>query len=842
MTSSSVVCEDGAICPSGTACHVITLEPAGSVCARPDELESCAGKPDYASCDAHVDGRCYSGVCQPGGCGNGRRDHGVEGDARAVAEVCDDGNRSPGDGCSADCLSDETCTNGIVDLVQGEQCDDGNARTHDGCSSNCQRETPAWSSPAEETVGQRFDYALAYDAHRERVVLFGGRKLSLGIDFFDDTLEWDGARWHPIPTAVAPSSRIGAAMAFDAHRGRVVLFGGLTAGNVALQDTWEWDGVRWQLIGVSDAPPARFHHAMAYDPIRRVIVVSGGRSGPGTQRVMDTWEWDGATWTRRETAAAPSHRYGHAMAFDPTRGVMTMFGGRLLVDNACTLLADTWDYDGTNWSQATATGPTPRFHSAMTTDPATGHVFLLGGTVTEDNCATGSLFAPPNVATAAPGVGALGDAWTFDGTAWTSAPAPGFATAEHQVAPLPSGGLVTVAVYRDAALDRVDTFERTSTGWQPRDRYDVIGPPSARSEMAASYDTKRDRVVLFGGTPLSSETFIWNGRWEVGTVGNAPSPRSAAAMAYDEERDEHVLFGGTIGLGDVSADTWIFRDGWTAVSPSSAPPARSNAAIGYDPISKRVILFGGSLASFPPTFRDDTWMWNGTTWERYTGDVHPSLREGALMAIDRPRGKLILFGGNGDEAEGTTSHNDTWEWDGAKWVHLELLQRPAPRGDAAMAYDPARERIVLFGGTDSTFAPPFTDTWEWDGATWSLVPVFGDPPGRIQHAMTTAPGGSGVLVFGGLVDEGLVGDLEILRHVADGMYERCGRNDTDGDARIGCEDPDCARVCTGCGDGTCAGAETCSSCPGDCGTCVSWCGDFACTASETCAGDCATGP
>lgn len=44
-----------------------------------------------------------------------------------------------------------------------------------------------------------------------------------------------------------------------------------------------------------------------------------------------------------------------------------------------------------------------------------------------------------------------------------------------------------------------------------------------------------------------------------------------------------------------------------------------------------------------------------------------------------------------------------------------------------------------------------------------------------------------------------------------------------------------------CGDLTCDGSETCSTCPGDCGVCVPICGDLVCDASEscsTCPGDC----
>ncbi len=60
------------------------------------------------------------------------------------AEVCDDGNTVSGDGCSANCLSEETCRNGIID-AQGnggsnppEACDDGNQINVDACRNDCQ--------------------------------------------------------------------------------------------------------------------------------------------------------------------------------------------------------------------------------------------------------------------------------------------------------------------------------------------------------------------------------------------------------------------------------------------------------------------------------------------------------------------------------------------------------------------------------------------------------------------------------------------------------------------------------------------------------------------------------
>lgn len=49
-----------------------------------------------------------------------------------VGEMCDDGNTDGGDGCSANCLSDETCNNGYLD--PGEECDGTDLQGSD-CSS-----------------------------------------------------------------------------------------------------------------------------------------------------------------------------------------------------------------------------------------------------------------------------------------------------------------------------------------------------------------------------------------------------------------------------------------------------------------------------------------------------------------------------------------------------------------------------------------------------------------------------------------------------------------------------------------------------------------------------------
>lgn len=56
------------------------------------------------------------------------------------------GPTAAGDGCSADCRSDETCGNGVIDTVTGEACDDGDLVAGDGCDASCQLEMCALAS------------------------------------------------------------------------------------------------------------------------------------------------------------------------------------------------------------------------------------------------------------------------------------------------------------------------------------------------------------------------------------------------------------------------------------------------------------------------------------------------------------------------------------------------------------------------------------------------------------------------------------------------------------------------------------------------------------------------
>ena len=216
--------------------------------------------------------------------------------------------------------------------------------------------SPVWVQRYPSTApGAREDASMAYDPVRSRSVLFGG---FLGKNYLGDTWEWDGGSWIERSSAMAPSPRTGAAMAYSGTG--ILLFGGL--GN---SDVWEWDGSRW--IPRAPGPPARSYAAMAYDADRGRVVIFGGRASPDD--LDDTWEWDGNVWTKLEPPKRPPAG-GHTMVYDSTRKKTVLFARTI---------AQTWEWDGQDWEQRfPSQSPGTFSHVAMAFHAEIDKTVLLG--------------------------------------------------------------------------------------------------------------------------------------------------------------------------------------------------------------------------------------------------------------------------------------------------------------------------------------------------------------------------------------------------------------------------------------------------------------------------------
>src|SRR5438046_2115594 len=121
----------------------------------------------------------------------------------------------------------------------------------------------------------------------------------------------------------------------------------------------------------------------------------------------------------------------------------------------------------------------------------------------------------------------------------------------------------------------------------------------------------------------------------------------------------------------------------------------------------------------------------------------PAARGGAGMVYDSARQRSILFGGS----DGSGSYfSDTWQYDGNDWTQVSTAHAPAARRGHAIAYDPARGVTVLFGGQSSV---NLNDTWEFNGVDWTQVAPASSPSERIWPAMAYDPNLGGTVMFGG---------------------------------------------------------------------------------------------
>ena len=127
IPAAEVLCDDGDQCNGAETCDAATKTcmPGVSADCGDGNLDAACGEVCDDGNNDPGDG-CNAECTSDESCGNGFQD---------PDEACDDGNNDAGDGCNADCTSNEECGNGFED--PDEECDDGNATGGDGCSPDC---------------------------------------------------------------------------------------------------------------------------------------------------------------------------------------------------------------------------------------------------------------------------------------------------------------------------------------------------------------------------------------------------------------------------------------------------------------------------------------------------------------------------------------------------------------------------------------------------------------------------------------------------------------------------------------------------------------------------------
>lgn len=258
------------------------------------------------------------------------------------------------------------------------------------------------------------------------------------------------------------------------------------------------------------------------------------------------------------------------------------------------------------WVLRATNGPPARYADAMAYDSVRGVTVLYGG------------------GTVVPGVGyvGFGEVWEWNGEQWRQRTTYYSSNAWHQG----TGGY-----------------------WQQN----YTDTPASRLQHAMAYDSRRGRVVMFGGRGAGPEngdfmfndTWEWDGiRWHFRTT-NGPPAQFDHHMAYDENRGVTICYG---GFGASAGQVWEW-DGiqWTSIAPTNGPVTSYYQDAGsmiYEATLGQV-LFGPSTDGFTSRF---FWSWDGQQWTSQGYGFSDLLYAPAYgaMVFDKYRARAFYFGGS----------------------------------------------------------------------------------------------------------------------------------------------------------------------------------------------------
>lgn len=261
-------------------------------------------------------------------------------------------------------------------------------------------------------------------------------------------------------------------------------------------------------------------------------------------------------------------------------------------------------------------------------------------------------------------------------------------------------------------------------------------------------------------------------------TGDPFTPRRGHSAVLGPGETTIYVFGGQ-GYYEVSSELFVYD--WQSgviqlsVNGGNAPAPRTNHVAVLDTVRSRLLVFGGR--GYYDLY-DDIYALDlaapGGAWARLApGGTIPKAREGHVAVFDVVRNRLVIFGGRGYH----DLYADCWELafgsgpDGT-WSELSPAgQLPAPRTEAAVAYDAATSRMFVGGGhgyhdvlreiavLDLTTAqgswsqlspapaPPdngIAGAWLWDGVAQRLFQYSGQAYYRLLNAPSTVELGAGL--------------------------------------------------------------------------------------------------
>jgi len=308
-------------------------------------------------------------------------------------------------------------------------------------------------------------------------------------------------------------------------------------------------------------------------------------------------------------------------------------------------------------------------------------------------------------------------------------------------------------------------------------RYGTQLASSAR--MHRSHHASLNQVQPFSPTPTWSPTFASQANLDT------PPLRGGHSAVYDSTTNTMIVYGGFDGEFNMPANPLLqtnannnggaFAGAWTELFPNSYPnpPARYWHSAVYDETKNRMIIFGGCADAECLISLNDTWVLsnaNGTgataSWTQLTpmGNL-PSARDLHNAVYDSANNRMIVF--SGESSNGSTVYSDVWVLTNANglggtpsWTQLSPTGTPDAIDGNTAVYDPASNKMIVFGGGDF-----LNSVWTLSNANglggtpvWTKLianGTAGSPVGRwIAQAIYDSTNNR-MTIYGGNIDGGI---------------------------------------------------------------------------------------
>lgn len=363
------------------------------------------------------------------------------------------------------------------------------------------------------------------------------------------------------------------------------------------------------------------------------------------------------TYVQRDpNGPRPAPRQNHAMAFDASRGVTVLFGG-LGRDQFGQNVAfdDTWEFDGTHWSQRSPpTSPGFRYAHATVYDSARQRVLLYGGSA--PSCSVGCAPTPSS------------QVWEWNGQDWSLAWTFGaLGGPAHSRAPFPALAYDPLAqrmVLYTGSNPSTDTYQGQTWEYNPASaswlQLSAEGPTTGNGTPAMYFDSSRNKRVMyaFAALPAFPATLFpglyeWDGTHWLSTAADLSGAWqfNQQPFPYQPQATNTWVFNPLTRKGETGLSQVIPPGGGGTVSGTytyqgaPADPVRVGWQNGYgliggaqvwDSARRCMVIFGGQN-TFPGATNQG--QPTNTTIERHFAD--------APIVLDQPVGVTICAGSSG---------------------------------------------------------------------------------------------------------------------------------------------------------------------------------------------------